>query len=278
MIDLWQAVFLAVLQGLTEFLPISSSAHLVIPSLLFDWPDQGLAFDVAVHVGTLAAVVLYYRRDLLLMASAWFASLRNPTSACEESRLVWYLIAATIPAGLVGVFGGHFIEQHLRTLPVIAATTLLFGLLLGVADRRVPRSPRPEAANSQPSRLLTLPLALAVGTAQAFAPVPGVSRSGVTITAGLLLGMSRQAAARFSFLLSIPIIASAGALHLSRLMLGDIPVDWTLLVVGVVLSGLTAYACIATFLRLLDRVGLMPFVYYRIVLAACLIGIWVAQN
>lgn len=267
MIDVWQAVFLALLQGFTEFLPISSSAHLIFPSLLLGWPDQGLPFDVAVHVGTLLAVVLYYRKDLINMANAWLGSF-GAAGPSEDSRLVWYIGLATIPAGLVGVLGGDFIENHLRSLPVIATTTLVFGILLGLAQRY--------SNNLTPSadRKITLPLALLIGLAQACAPVPGVSRSGVTITAGLYLGLSRQAAARFSFLLSIPIIASAGALQVAKLVRSQVAIDWLVLSVGVIVSALTAYACIAVFLRLLDRVGLVPFVYYRLVLAAALYAIW----
>ena len=267
MIDWYQAALLAILQGLTEFLPISSSAHLVIPTLVMGWPDQGLAFDVAVHVGTLSAVVLYYREDLLRMAREWLASLAGGP-ATDDSRLVWYIGLATIPAGLVGLLAGGFIESELRNLPVIATTTLLFGLLLGVADRR--------AGPVQGGRALTLPVALGIGLAQALAPVPGVSRSGVTITAALLLGMDRQAAARFSFLLSIPIIASAGALKAWELSHSTVAVDWLLLGFAALLSGVTAYLCIALFLRLLDRLGLMPFVYYRIALAAVLYALWLA--
>ncbi len=131
MIDAFQAIALAIVQGLTEFLPISSSAHLVIPSMVLGWPDQGLAFDVAVHVGTLAAVLFYYRHTLARLLRAWAGSLGGGAST-EDSRTVWYLAAATVPAGLVGLFGGGFIEAELRSLPVIATTTLVFGLLLGL--------------------------------------------------------------------------------------------------------------------------------------------------
>lgn len=266
MIDAFQAVVLALVQGLTEFLPISSSAHLVIPHLLLGWPDQGLAFDVAVHVGTLSAVVFYYREDLLKMTRAWSASLVGGERS-EDSVLVWYLALATVPAGLVGFFGADFIAQHLRSLPVIAAATALFGVLLGIADRRV---------GSNPARTLTLSLALLIGLAQAFAPIPGVSRSGVTITAALLLGMSRQDAARFSFLLSIPIIASAGLLMMVELVGSAGLVDWTAIAIGIVVSGVSAYLCIGWFLRLLDRIGMMPFVYYRLALALLLFVVWLS--
>jgi len=261
----YQVVVLALIQGITEFLPISSSAHLVIPALVLDWPDQGLAFDVAVHVGTLSAVLAYYRCDLRDMALAWARSLSGG-GASDDSRLVWYLALATIPAGLVGLLAGGFIETHLRTLPVIASTTLVFGLLLAVADRR--------ARNAAAARHLGLGIALLIGLAQALAPVPGVSRSGITITAGLLLGLQRGAAARFSFLLSIPIIASAGALKLLELTASAATVQWSAIIGGAVLAGVAAYLCIGLFLRTLDRIGLMPFVYYRIGLAALLFGLW----
>jgi undecaprenyl-diphosphatase len=266
MIETYQAILLAILQGLTEFLPISSSAHLVIPSLVLGWPDQGLAFDVAVHVGTLSAVLFYYRADLARMAGSWFGSLAG-APADEDSRLVWYLALATLPAVAVGFFAGDYIESDLRNLPVIATTTLVFGILLGMADRRVAK---PGSEN------ITLSLALLIGLAQAIAPIPGVSRSGVTITAGLLLGMSRHAAARFSFLLSIPVIAGAGVLKGWELASSGAGVDWLVLAMGAVVSGITAYLCIAIFLRLLDRIGLMPFVYYRVVLAAVLYALWLA--
>ena len=265
MIDPIQAFILALLQGLTEFLPISSSAHLVIPSLLLEWPDQGLAFDVAVHVGTLAAVVIYYWRDLLAIASAWLRTLGG-APANSDSRMVWYLLFASVPAGLLGVFAGDFIEGHSRSLLVIASTTLIFGLLLGFADRHAQRTP-----GDAP---LTLALALLIGCAQAIALVPGVSRSGVTITAALLLNMSRQDAARFSFLLSIPVISGAGLLKGMDLAQGAVPVNWLQMGIAALVSAVTAYLCIAAFLRLLDRIGMMPFVYYRIALAAVLFAIW----
>ena len=139
MIEWWQGVLLALLQGLTEFLPISSSAHLVIPSLVLDWPDQGLAFDVAVHVGTLSAVLFYYRADLGRMAIAWLSSVTGG-EANADSRLVWYLALATVPAVVVGLLAGDYIESELRNLPVIATTTLVFGILLGVSDRHTNRA------------------------------------------------------------------------------------------------------------------------------------------
>ncbi|MEM1113873.1 MAG: undecaprenyl-diphosphate phosphatase [Pseudomonadota bacterium] len=266
--DPLQALILALIQGLTEFLPVSSSGHLVIPSLLLGWPDQGLAFDVAVHVGTLAAVLLYFRGDLYRMAIDW---LRAPLAPREQSQsyMVWLLLAATLPAVVLGLLLGDWLEATTRSLPVIATTTLLFGLLLGLADRR--------AAARQQGAALTLRVALLVGLGQATALVPGVSRSGVTITVGLLLGMDRQSAARFSFLLSIPVILGAGLLKVIDLLQSGVSVQWPMLVLATIAAGLVAYLCIDVFLRWLDRIGLMPFVWYRVALAALLYAIWLSQ-
>ena len=263
--DVLQAMFLAFLQGVTEFLPISSSAHLVIPSLVLGWQDEGLTFDVAVHVGTLLAVVLYYRRDLCAMAGSCLGLLRG-RGTNADTRLVLYLALATVPVCVVGFLADDVIESQLRTLPVIATTTLLFGLLLGLADRH--------ARHAASFATLTLGIALAIGLAQALAPVPGVSRSGVTLTAGLLLGLDRGTAARFAFLLSIPFIAGAGLLKGVQLVQASAAVDWVLMLSAALLAAVTAYACIGLFLRLLERVGLMPFVYYRIALAAVLYALW----
>lgn len=263
--DALQVVFLAIVQGLTEFLPISSSAHLVLPSLLLGWADQGLAFDVAVHVGTLAAVLFYYRDDLLRMAGSWLQTLKG-CAPTEDSRLVWYLLAASLPVGVVGVLGSGFIEANLRALPVIATTTLLFGVLLGLADRF--------AAPPGEGRSLSLSVVILIGLAQTLAVIPGVSRSGITMTAAMCLGLDRQSSARFSFLVSIPVIGGAGLLQLLDLVGSSIPVDWAAIGLGAVTAGATAYLCISVFLRLLDRVGLMPFVYYRVGLAAVLFALW----
>ena len=267
MIDWFQALLLAAIQGLTEFLPISSSAHLVIPSLVMGWPDQGLAFDIAVHVGTLTAVLFYYRRDLWQMASGCIDAVRYREQNAE-THMVLLLAVASVPVAVVGFTGSSFIEDNLRTLPVIATTTAVFGVLLGFADRY---STRVSAFKN-----LTFPAALIIGFAQAIAPIPGVSRSGVTITAGLLLNLDRQTAARFSFLLSIPVIGGAGLVKGLELVASDAPVDWAMLLLGASVAAVTAYACIAAFLRLIDRIGMMPFVYYRLALAGFLFWLWLS--
>lgn len=258
--DILQAIWLAAIQGFTEFLPISSSAHLILPSQVLGWPDQGLAFDVAVHVGSFVAVVIYFRREIQQLVSGWVKSLGGPQT--PESRLAWYIIIATVPASITGLIFGGFIEVHLRSMAVIAATTILFGLLLGWADYRY--------RGSKTIDQLTWKTALIVGAAQALALIPGTSRSGITMTAALMLGFDRISAARFSFLLSIPIIALSGG-YKGLELLGQASVPWFEIMIGTVLSALTAYLCIHSFMRFVERVGMLPFVIYRLLLGAVLI-------
>lgn len=259
--DIIQAVWLAIIQGLSEFLPVSSSAHLILPSEILGWPDQGLAFDVAVHVGSLAAVLIYFRDDILALLSAWFDSIfvRRHTA---ESRMAWCLAIGTIPAGLAGLLLSDLIELYLRSMEVIAFTTIFFGLLLAWADVF--------ARGTKGLTEFTWKSALVVGVAQALALIPGTSRSGVTMTAALGLGFDRQTAARFSFLLAIPIIALSGAYKGLQLLHED-SVALFEISVGAVLSGITAYICIHSFLRFVERVGMMPFVIYRMFLGGFLI-------
>ncbi len=259
-----QAFWLALLQGLTEFLPISSSAHLILLPELIGWSDQGVAFDVAVHIGTLLAVILYYRNDLRLILIDWLKTLRgdNPTI---HSRLAWHVIIGTLPAVAAGllfvVVDG--LSESLRSPLIIAATTLVFGLLLWFS----------EAIANELRRLKDMRWqdALLVGIFQALAFIPGTSRSGITITAGLFLGLEREHAARFSFLLSIPIILLAGLSNGYKLVSSSEPVQWNMMAVGVIVSAIVAYLTIGWFLRLLDKVGLIPFVIYRLLLGCLLI-------
>ena len=199
--ELTHIIWLALVQGLTEFLPVSSSAHLILVPQLLGWPDQGLDFDVAVHLGTLIAVVAYFRHDIVKLFLAWFASITKRTMT-PEARLAWGVILGTIPAGLVGLLFKDYIEVYLRSPMVIAATTIIFGLLLWLADRRA-RLERSELSLNWQDFLV-------IGGAQAIALIPGTSRSGITLTAGLLLGLTREAAARYSFLVSIPISVLSG--------------------------------------------------------------------
>jgi len=260
--DMAHAAALAVLQGLTEFLPISSSAHLILLPALVDWPDQGLAFDVAVHVGTLGAVVAYFAADLWRMARDWVRSLLR-REAVGESALAWFIVVATIPTGLAGLAVKAFAGDALRSVALIAVANLVFAGLLWWSDARGRR--RRGLAD------MTLRDALLVGCAQALALIPGTSRSGVTMTAGLALGLTREAAARFSFLLAVPVIALAGLLEAAAAVRADAPVDWAATAAGTLLSALCAFACIHLFLRLVERVGMLPFVIYRLVLGAGLL-------
>lgn len=261
--DYLQAVVLALLQGLTEFLPISSSAHLTLFPRLFDWPDQGLAFDVAVHVGTLAAVALYFKVDIKRLASAWYADVFAGTRS-EESRLAWAVIVGTIPVLLFGLFlVNSWLIEYLRNPLLIAATTLGFALLLWWADS--------SGSRTKDEYTLTLKQAVIIGCAQAFALIPGTSRSGVTITAGLALGLTRSAAARFSFLLSIPVIVAAGSVEFLELVQQPEQVSWSILVLATLISAITAYLTVHYFLALIERVGLIPFVTYRILLSLLLL-------
>ncbi len=257
-----QIIMLSLLQGLTEFLPISSSAHLILVPQLTDWTDQGLAFDVAVHVGTLIAVVSYFRQELQRMVVEWFGSMLGK-GMTPDARLAWAVGLGTIPVGLAGLLFKEGIELYLRSPLVIATTTLLFGGLLWWADR----SSRHQLDEHQMGWKTVLVVALA----QAVALIPGTSRSGITMTAGLMMGLTRQAAARFSFLLSIPVILLAGGLETRELIQQEAQVDWSALLMGMALSAFSAYLTIHFFLRLLDRMGMVPFVLYRLLLGLFLL-------
>ncbi len=268
--DLIQIIVLAIVQGLSEFLPISSSAHLILFPRLAGWEDQGLAFDVAVHLGTLLAVVWYFREEVFGMTRDWFASLARRRRV-GDSRLAWAVILGTIPVGIAGLLFKDFIEVELRSPLVIAWTTIGFGLLLWWSDRVGRGTPQPRDEHS-----LSWKDILLIGCAQALALIPGTSRSGITMTAGLLLGLSRSGAARFSFLLSIPVILLASGLSTRDLIEGSVPVDWTAMALGVVLSAVSAYLCIHIFLKLLERVGMLPFVIYRLILGVVLLVLFAA--
>jgi undecaprenyl-diphosphatase len=261
-LDPVQAIVLALVQGLSEFLPISSSGHLVLVPYFFGWPDQGLAFDVAVHVGTLFAVIAYFRRELVAMIVAWFGSLAG-RGLTPDARLAWCVILGTIPVGLVGLAFGGAIEEKLRN-PIAVATTLsFFGLLMWLADR-FGRSVRDMPSIGWRDALL-------VGCAQALSLMPGTSRSGVTMTMARTLGLTREAAARFSFLLAVPGIGMAGAYEGLKLVTSDVPhPDWDIIGLGVAVAAVTGYLCIAWLLRVINRFGLGPFAIYRYLVAGIL--------
>ncbi len=264
--DFLQIIILSVVQGITEFLPVSSSAHLILVPILTGWEDQGLAFDVAVHVGTLSAVVLYFRKDIISLIHGWLGSVTGKGHTAE-SKMAWFVILATIPAGLAGLLFKDFIELYLRHPLVIAATTIFFGLVLWWADASGGRARTTKSMGWQDAAL--------IGLSQALALIPGTSRSGVTMTTALILGFTREVAARFSFLLSIPLITLAGGYLTLKLIQSNQSVDWVALIMGVIFSAISAYLCIHYFLKLLESLGMLPFVIYRLLLGAFLVAMFI---
>ena len=269
--ELFQAVVLAIVQGVTEFLPISSSGHLILVPWLLGWPDHGLTFDVALHLGTALALLGYFWREWLALARAVVGGFaRAEARKGPHWRLAWLLLLGGVPAGVIGVLFEDIIERNLRQPILIATLLIVFGLALFVADRLSRRQRGLEE--------VTFPDALMVGCAQALALLPGVSRSGVTITAGLLLGFDRAAAARFSFLLSAPIVVAAGVYRL-RLLLQSPPSGSEALVflAGIAVAAIVGALTIGFLLRYLQRQSTVVFVWYRLlvgfgVLALALTG------
>ena len=265
--DIWRATVLAVIQGLTEFLPVSSSAHLILPSELLGWKDQGLSFDMALHFGSLMAVLLYFRNDIRAVATAMLAQLlRGNTS--PDSRLGWYIVLATVPVTVAGLLLQEYVETALRSVYVIIVTTLFYGVLLGIADKTTGQSIGLHG--------ITWRTSLVIGLAQMLAIVPGTSRSGVTMTAALFCGLRRDVAARFSFLLSIPTIGGAALLKFVDLLQSQ-TVNWYELAYAMVVAALTAYLCIHYFLKLIARISFMPFVIYRLLLGCMLLYLTVSS-
>ncbi len=261
--DIFQTIILGLIQGLTEFLPISSSAHLVLIPKLSGMKDQGLAYDVVLHFGTLCAIVYYYRCSLLSMSKSFFNSLQ--TRRLEgDAGLAWAVLLGTIPVGLAGIIFKNDISINLRSVEVIAFATIFFGLLLGFSDWLHCRMDRARDVIRASDVLI-------VGCFQALALIPGTSRSGITITAALLVGLSRQMSIKFSFLLAIPVITLATLAKMFDLVNESAEVDWLMLTLGFFVSAVTAYATVVFFIRLVDRIGFLPFVLYRILLGALLL-------
>ncbi len=261
-----QVIVLAVVQGLTEFLPISSSGHLVLVPNFFGWTDQGLAFDVAVHFGSLLAVCLYFRRDILALLDGALSLFRLKMDT-PQSRLALGIGLGTVPAAVAGLLLAGWIEQNLRSPSVIVYTLAGYAVLMVIADRY--------GKSTRNISDVTVRDAFLVGCAQALALIPGTSRSGVTITAGRFLGLARQDAARFSFLLSVPVITLASAYEGLKLALSDEVVPWDLLAVGVAVSAIVAYLSIEFFMRFVTRIGLLPFAVYRLLLAGVIVYVLV---
>ncbi|NEV60912.1 undecaprenyl-diphosphate phosphatase [Thiorhodococcus minor] len=262
-----QILLLAFVQGITEFLPISSSGHLVLTPLLFGYELQSLAFDVSVHLGTLLAVMLYFRTEIVRMVAAVLGSTRTRSLENPDARLGWMLLLATLPVVLLGLPLKSLLE-YLRqddTLIafVISGTTIGFGALLWWADWGGKRARDEYSVHWRD--------ALVVGLMQAIAIIPGTSRSGITITAGLMLGLTRRAASRFSFLLAIPTILMAGALETLDLLEAQDPTDWLALGLGAAISFAVAYLTIHFFLRFIERISMLPFVIYRFLLGGVIL-------
>jgi undecaprenyl-diphosphatase len=260
------AFILAFLQGATEFLPISSSAHLILLPQLMDWRDQGLGFDIAVHMGTLAAVLVYFRDDIGRLWRAWRRSVTGPHHS-DDSRLAWIIIASVIPIGVVGLLAHDIIATMLRAPLVIAMATIVFALVMGWANQKGRRERGLDQVGWRDG--------IVVGLAQILALIPGTSRSGITMTAGLMLGLRPEAAARLSFLMAIPTIAAAGVWQMWSWGTADRIVDWPTVILAALASGLVAYMCVHWFLQFVERVGLLPFVAYRLLLGAWLLYIYV---
>jgi undecaprenyl-diphosphatase len=255
-----QSVVLGLVQGLAEFLPVSSSGHLILVPIVFGWPDQGLAFDAVTHLGTLAALLAYFRGELRALATG-----------ALSPRLALLVAVATIPAGLVGLLFGTWIETHVRSALVIAATTAGWGIVMWIADRRA--TPAPSPGHREPLERVTWGQGLAVGCAQALALIPGTSRSGITITTGLLGGLDRATAARYAFLLSIPITAAAGGLKTLQLLRQGLPAgDGGPLAVAVLVAFASGWFAVWFLVNYLRTRSLLPFVVYRLALAAVLLA------
>lgn len=260
-----QVVVLAIVQGLTEFLPISSSGHLVLVPAFFEWMDQGLAFDVAVHFGSLIAVCVFFRADIagLLRGGVQFIAGQRETL---ESRMALAIGIGTVPAAIAGLLFAGWIESNLRSPTIIVFTLSGYGILMALADRFGRRE--------RDITHVGIADALVIGCAQALALVPGTSRSGVTITAARMLGFERQNAARFSFVLSAPVILLATVYKAWEMISGETPVAWLQLGVGVAVSAIVAYLSIDFFMRFVRRIGLMPFAIYRLVLAVVIVYVF----
>ena len=260
--DLLLSFLLGLIQGLTEFLPISSSAHLLFPSLLFGTTDLGLAFDIAVHAGTLFAVIYYFRSEILLMAKSMFIS---DIRLSESNKLAQLLIIATLPIVLVGLLGSDFIESNRANVENIAYMNLLFAGLLLVAYQFL--------SSSKTLLELTIIGALFIGAFQVFALLPGASRSGTAITAALFIGLNLKDSSKFAFLLAIPTILGALVFLIADLALYQAKINMSTLVIGFVTSSIVAFLTIKYFLIFVEKIGMYPFVIYRLLLGIFILAL-----
>jgi len=259
--EYWQIILLGIVQGLTEFLPVSSSGHLILAPAVMGFADQGLALDTILHLATLLALIIYFRKDLLEL----LISLVAPTSSPDTRRLAWAILAATVPAGVAGLLGEDIIEEQLRSPMFVAGNLIVWSMVFFVADR--------QGADTKPApdELIKLSFGkvLLIGVAQAIALLPGTSRSGITLAAGLFMGLSREGAARFCFLLGAPIILAAGghkALHFLSAPAGSFAYSTPQLLAGFIAAFLSGYLAIKILMAILSKAGLMPFIIYRVIL------------
>jgi undecaprenyl-diphosphatase len=229
---------------------------------LFNWPDQGLAFDIAMHLGTLIAVLMYFRKDLQKMSIAFIQSLMGK-GFNTDAKMAWAIGFSTIPVGIAGLCFKDYIETSLRSPLVIAYSTIFFGILLWLADTYSTRI--------RDIQYLNWKDVLTIGCGQALSLIPGTSRSGVTLTSGLAMGLTRESAARFAFLISIPVILLAGSLQIAHLMKENVAVQWSAMSLGMGISAISGYICIHYFLKFLSTVGVLPFVIYRLCLGGILL-------
>jgi undecaprenyl-diphosphatase len=267
-----QALVMGVVQGLTEFLPVSSSGHLIIVPYLFGWTDPfitSLAFTVMLHIGTLVALLAYFRADWLRLVPAGLATLRDRSFRDDpDRRLAWLLAAATVPAMVVGFLFNDFIEENVRQVGLVALMLVVGGGILWLAER--------SGSRSRPIDAITFPVAIGIGAAQTLALIPGISRSGISISAGLFAGLERDSAARFSFLLATPITALAAAYEGWKLASGaeTLGMSITPLAVGMAASLVSGFVAIAVLLRFLRTNSTDVFVAYRIALAIVVVVVW----
>jgi undecaprenyl-diphosphatase len=270
-----QALVMGIVQGLTEFLPVSSSGHLLLVPFLLGWHDPfitSLAFSVMLHIGTLVALLVYFRADWLRLVPAGLAAVRDRSFRDNpERRLAWLLVAATIPAAVAGALFDQLIETSFREVGLVAVALVVGAAILWVADR--------VGARDKDVRDVTLPVALGIGIAQALALLPGISRSGISISAARFAGLDRAAAARFSFLMATPVTAGASLFEVRRLLTGEAGVDVSVgpLVVGMVAAFVSGALAIGVLLRYLRTSTLNVFVGYRVVLAAIVVIVWLAR-
>lgn len=265
-ISWFEAVVLGLVQGLTEFLPISSSAHIRVVSAFFGWPDPGAAFTAVVQLGTEAAVLIYFRKEIWEIIVTWTRSLWTPDlRGHHAARMGWYVIVGTIPIVVLGLLFKDSIEGAFRDLRLIGTTLIVFGLVLWFADHTARNKLTLQSH-------LSFPHALVYGFAQSLALIPGVSRSGGTISAGLLLGYRREEAAKYSFLLAIPAVLGAGLLELFKIGDGESP-DWGPTILSTVISFIVGYLAVSWFLKYISTHRFTGFVIYRIALGVVIIAL-----